>query len=126
MAKSKSKIKQEKAAFLIIFKKKMGMVQISCDAANITRQTYHNWRRDDSEFREKLDDILEGLKDFAESALFKNVQLLKQPAIEYFLDHKARDRGYGKNITLELSEFTGIELGEIPEQLTEDLEWEDD
>jgi len=85
---------KEKLQFLEALKAKFGNMTEACAAVNIARQTPYNWRRKDPVFAAGWDDVVESLKDFAESKLFQNIQAGKEASIFFFLKCRAKDRGY--------------------------------
>ena len=85
---------KEKAQFLRALKAKFGNVTEACAAVNISRQTPYNWRDEDPVFAAGWNDIVEFLKDFAESKLFQNIGAGKEASIFFFLKCRAKDRGY--------------------------------
>jgi len=74
--------------FLEVFASKMGNVSKACKAANISRQTFYDWMKD-NEFAGKVDEVKEGLLDFAEHQL-----LSKTAEILFYLKTKGKKRGY--------------------------------
>ena len=85
---------KEKLQFLEALKAKFGNMTEACAAVNIARQTPYNWRRKDPVFAAGWDDVVESLKDFAESKLFQNIGAGKEASIFFFLKCRAKDRGY--------------------------------
>lgn len=88
-----------------------GIITSACEYANLDRQTFYNYKRDDEAFATACDDINEASIDFVEGKLFEkingwqNAQLTKegytvydQPpsdtAIIFYLKTKGRKRGY--------------------------------
>ena len=86
--------KKEKLQFLEALKAKFGNMTEACAAVNIARQTPYNWRCKDPVFAAEWDNVVESLKDFAESKLFQNIQAGKEASIFFFLKCRAKDRGY--------------------------------
>ena len=85
---------KSKAQFLESLKLKFGNATEAAKAIGITRQAAYLWRRDDAVFAAEWDDILEGLKDFAESKLLLNISRGKEASIFFFLKCRAKERGY--------------------------------
>tara|TARA_B100000902_G_C26782407_1_gene655711 strand:+ start:272 stop:610 length:339 start_codon:yes stop_codon:yes gene_type:complete len=86
MAKDRSK-------FLEVFASKMGNVSKACKAAQISRQTYYDWMKDD-DFAGKVDEVKEGLLDFAEHQLLSNIKSGRTAEILFYLKTKGKKRGY--------------------------------
>ena len=85
---------QKKAKFLELFPDLACNIQATCEAMKISRRTFYNWRADDEEFAEKIEDELEGMIDFAESKLMQNIKSGKEASVFFFLKTKAKHRGY--------------------------------
>lgn len=83
-----------KDKFLDIFAKKAGNISKSCEAANISRRTFYDWMRDDDEFKESVEDIQEGLLDYAESKLLDNIEAGKEQSIFFYLKTRGKKRGF--------------------------------
>ncbi|MDA8122946.1 MAG: hypothetical protein M0Z38_10315 [Deltaproteobacteria bacterium] len=101
---------KEKAQFLEALKLKFGNVTEACRAINIaSRQTPYNWRREDTAFASEWDDVIEGLKDFAESKLLLNISRGKEASIFFFLKCRAKDRGYIERVDVNHSGKLSLE-----------------
>jgi hypothetical protein len=94
MTEIERKTAENKQQFLLAFEAKAGNVKVACQAMGLSRAMYYKWRHTDPAFAEAVDDVLEGLKDFAESKLMVNIQQGKEASIFFFLKCKAKDRGY--------------------------------
>ena len=79
--------------FLEVFASKMGNVSKACKAANISRQTFYDWMTD-SDFAGQVDEVREGLLDFAEHQLLSNIRDGKTAEILFYLKTKGKKRGY--------------------------------
>jgi len=84
---------KDRDKFLEVFASKMGNVSKACEAANISRQTYYDWMKD-NEFASKVDEVKEGLLDFAEHQLLSNIKDGKKTEIIFYLKTKGKKRGY--------------------------------
>lgn len=85
---------KNKLFFLKCFEKSMAIIAPACDAANICRDTFYRWYREDPWFKEKVDEIKEMQKDYVESALLNNIKHGKELSTMFYLKTKAKDRGY--------------------------------
>jgi hypothetical protein len=92
----KSKQKQKK--FLEAFEKSYGVISYACKAANISRQTYYNWRKNDPEFDVKANEIEETAIDIAEGKLFAQIGSGNITAIIFYLKTKGKKRGYVEQV----------------------------
>lgn len=81
----------KKDQFFEIYKKKVCNISATCEALGICRDTYYEWRKD-KDFDRQCKEVEEGLIDFAETALIKNVREGVQKAIEFFLKNRASSR----------------------------------
>lgn len=88
----------KKEIFLEALQKSMGIVKGAVDKTGFSRSTHFHWMRTDQEYKEKVREIEEDAKDFAESQLLVRIREGDGPRITYFLDNKAQDRGYGKQL----------------------------
>jgi len=103
------KTAEGKADFLRAFEAKAGNVKVACAAMAMPRTKYYAWRHSDPAFAQAVDDVLEGLKDFAESKLMVNIQQGKEASIFFFLKCKAKDRGYIERVDINHSATLTLE-----------------
>lgn len=71
--------------------KKIPIVQIACEKANVGRTTYYRWRKEDAKFKEAADTaLLDGstlVNDMAESQLLAAIRDRNMTAIIFWLKH---------------------------------------
>lgn len=113
------KFDNNKKRLLEMLLKSKGIISTACESANLDRQTFYNYKRDDPDFAKAVEDIEESCIDFVESKLlekingWENAVLTKegyvaydQPpsdtAIIFYLKTKGKKRGY-----VERQEITG-------------------
>ena len=77
-----------------ILKGKAGNVSLTCEELGISRQTFYRWKDESKEFKKAVKDVEEGLIDFVESKLMKNIKEGKETSMIFFLKTKGKDRGY--------------------------------
>jgi hypothetical protein len=65
-----------------------------------TRQNILYWVQKYTRLSETIDDCMEEIKDLAESKLIENIRANDTSAIRFFLERRARDRGYGAHYAL--------------------------
>lgn len=106
---AEEKTAESKAFFLEAFERKGANVREACAAMRMPRSTYYRWRSSDPAFAEAVDDVLEGMKDFAESKLMLNIQAGKEASIFFFLKCKAKDRGYIERVDVHHSARFSLE-----------------
>lgn len=80
----------------------LGIINSACTQAGVSRKTYYNWIREDPDFAEKADEIIETQKDVGEAALLKLIRDGDTAAIIFYAKTKLKDRGY-----VERKEITG-------------------
>ena len=84
---------KDKGQFLEVFASKMGNVSKACKAANISRQTYYDWMKDET-FANQVEEVREGLIDFAEHQLLANIKKGKTAEIIFYLKTLGKKRGF--------------------------------
>lgn len=66
--------------------------------AGVSRSVASTWRKTDPDFKQRMENIFEDQKDFAESILMRNMRsrhpITSNTATIFFLKTKAKDRGY--------------------------------
>lgn len=95
--------RNKKDIFLSALKKSLGNRTISAEKAGISRKTFNDWYRDDSEFKQKVDEIDEYQIDFVESKLMENINSNETTSIIFFLKTRGKGRGYVEKVQTELS-----------------------
>jgi hypothetical protein len=119
-----------------------------CKEVRISRKTFYNWKDEDEDFRDAIDEIKEydiddseeklrllrqGLPRFNEEGKF--VGWIEKPhfgALSLHLEAKGKDRGYGKSLEIrdnrkeELKKFTDEELWEKMKKIGGILNEEDE
>lgn len=75
-------------------------IRQTCIHCGISRDTYYRWREKHDDFAKQCDKVLdsniEELLDYTESRLVKNIELLKESSIFFFLKTKGVHRGYAQ------------------------------
>ncbi len=88
------KTAENKALFLEAYASKANNISMTCKAIGIGRTTFHDWYREDKEFRQAVDDAKEGMLDLAETMLMSEIKNGNIAAICFFLKTQGRRRGY--------------------------------
>lgn len=104
---------ERKEEFLKIFKNNMCIVATSCVSANIARNTYYRWRKEDAEFAAKCDDIEELQKDFAEASILKQIKEGNTTMTIFYAKTKMRDRGYGEKQDISLHAVEELDFSKL-------------
>ena len=72
--------------------RKVPIVQISCDKANISRNSVYRWRKEDKEFADDMDKAMaEGedfINDISEGQLLNMIKEKSWPALAFWLKHR--------------------------------------
>lgn len=97
-------MKAKQVKFLKAFEETFGVISYACAAANVSRQTYYNWRKNDPEFDEKAKEIEESAIDVAEGKLLTQIGEGNLTAIIFYLKTKGKKRGYVEQIDNRLVE----------------------
>ncbi|HRK60718.1 MAG TPA: hypothetical protein PLI74_13810 [Candidatus Kapabacteria bacterium] len=110
------RIVAKKKSFLEVLKKKAGNVSLACDAVGITRQTFYEWKKDDVDFVNGVDDVQEYLLDYSESKLMEKISEGSETSIIFHLKTKGKSRGYTEKTEVQHS---GEIIVELPTEMTE-------
>jgi len=92
-----------KRAMLEALDKSLGIVSTAAKTAGIDRTTHYNWLKDDPEYKSAVDQIQEGVIDFAESHLYKLIKEGNPAANIFYLKTKGKSRGYIERQEVEVS-----------------------
>lgn len=76
------------------------MVYKTLAHVNISLEKFEELKSEDSYFSQKLKEVEELEKDAIEIRLKELAKEGELGAIKYYLDHKAKDRGYGKQLEI--------------------------
>ena len=101
---------------LKVFKSKVANISATCDALNIDRSTFYDWRSKYPELGEKLKDVEEGLIDFAETRLYEKVNDGDLTAIIFYLKTKGKKRGYIEGQEINANVSSDIDIKPLTEE----------
>ena len=90
------RIAKDKQAVLEALNKSSGIVASACKAAGISRFTFYKWIHDDK--AEKVEDVQELQKDFAEALILKKMKEGDTTMIIFYAKTKMKDRGYSERV----------------------------
>jgi hypothetical protein len=111
------KRKETQKAFLEAYKSSACNVSISCQKVGISRNTFYEWKKADTEFNQAVTEEEESLLDFAETMLFKAIKEGKTPELIFFLKTKGQKRGYVEKQKIDVSsdrpDLSGLTLDEM-------------
>ena len=69
-------------------------ISAACEAANISRVTFYEWKNNDEDFANRIVEIDESRIDYVEGKLFENIDANKTNEILFYLKTKGKNRGY--------------------------------
>lgn len=84
----------KKELMIIALNQNLGIVTSACKAVGVSRTQFYEWRKTDVRFANAILEIEERGKDFVESLLIRHIRRGSLIAIMFYLNAKARDRGY--------------------------------
>lgn len=87
-------LSETQKTFLKVYDAVMGNVSIACQQANIGRGTYYYWMKGNPSFKKNVENLKEGMIDFAESKLMQEIKNGNTTAILFFLKTQGKERGY--------------------------------
>jgi hypothetical protein len=99
-----------KKNFLELYEKRACNVSAVCRELQIGRDFYYDHIKTDPDFAKACSHIEEGLIDFAENQLIKNIKEGKETSLIFFLKCKAKHRGYVERQEFEHSGDIKIEV----------------
>jgi len=90
----KRKLRGRKKAMYDALVKQLGVVTHAAKQAGIDRTTHYKWLREDENYKAWIEEIPDIVIDFAENALFRQIQEGNTTSIIFFLKTKGKERGY--------------------------------
>lgn len=84
---------KDKEAFIKLYKEHK-TISAACEAANISRVTFYEWKNNDEDFAQRIVEIDESRIDYVEGKLFENIDANKTNEILFYLKTKGKNRGY--------------------------------
>lgn len=109
--KAQKKRDLKKEEFLQAFESSACNVSVSCKKVGISRNAFYEWKKNDPEFLQAVEDQNESLLDFAETMLYKGIKDGKTAELIFFLKTKGKKRGYIERIqTEDLTDREPIEV----------------
>lgn len=101
--------------FLIMFQKNSGRIQDTCEKAKTSRATYYRWLEENEEFKQKVKETNESLKDFVENKIIKHVKSkdakISADMCKFYAKTKMKDRGYVERTELNQNISGSMEIG---------------
>ena len=121
------RVRKEKSAFLEALDRTKGIVRPACRQAGVSRSTFYRWYDEDADFRDKVDDVKEMQKDFAESLILKKIEEEDTTMLIFYAKTQMKDRGYTTRTEVvgkdgeSLVPKQKIDLGQLTEEQREVL-----
>jgi len=84
----------KKGAMIEALEQSLGVVTTACKIVGISRETHYRWLKEDDEYKEKVEGLIDVALDFAESQLHKQIRDGNSTATIFFLKTKGKNRGY--------------------------------
>ena len=100
----------KKEAMIEALEKSLGVITMACKNVGIARKTHYEWYKEDMEYKEAVDDVINIALDFAESMLYKQIQEKDTTAIIFYLKTKGKKRGYIERTEIDATIF----IPEVP------------
>mgnify|MGYP000179714618 CR=1 FL=1 len=97
-------------------------IKNTCQIARIHRSTFYHWLQTSKIFAEAINNEREAIIDYVESKLFQAVTNGNFKAIKYYLNSKAKERGYVKEnkvLKQEVNPISNLSMQELDELLSE-------
>lgn len=115
MKSTKAKTETKKAAFLRCYENNLGHISNAAKAAGIHRRTYLFWMKD-LKFREAMEHIDQSFIDLAVDVVMRDMKNGNVDTAMWYLERKAKDRGYGKEEKLKVEQSIVVKLPESLER----------
>ena len=77
-----------------MYKKKGCNISATCNALNISRQTFYNYRDSNQKLSDQINEADEAILDFAESKLVEHINSGDVTSLIFLLKTKGKNRGY--------------------------------
>ena len=104
-----------KKAMLEALEKSLGVVTSACKSVGISRETHYRWMREDSNYKDSVDDLANVALDFAESQLHQQIKGGNPTATIFYLKTKGKNRGYIERQEIAHEGLKTFEVEEVDE-----------
>lgn len=91
---------EKKQLVLDMMRKNLGIISKSCRDANITRQLFYVWCKNDPDFKQAVKEVELEQIDFVEDELIKKIKSGSEKSIHFYLKHKGSPNGYKTNLDI--------------------------
>lgn len=93
----------KKKTIIEMLKATLGNVSQACLEVGISRNTFYQWKKDDIDFANQVNDIEDVIIDFVESSLLNQIKNGNTTATIFYLKTKGKHRGYIEKSEIEVS-----------------------
>ena len=87
-------IAEKKARLLEALEKSLGVITDACKMADLNRDTFYRYLREDEDFKAKYEDISNVALDFVESKMYELIRQGDKACIIFYMKCKGKKRGY--------------------------------
>lgn len=101
-----AKPKITKAIFKKVLNKSGGLIASIAKSCSVDRMTVYRFLKRFPDMQDLLDDQVQAVADIAENHIIKKVNKGDYKACVFYLQHKAKDRGYANSLELKEPEKT--------------------
>lgn len=89
-----------KAKFHEILEESRGIISVAAKKAGIHLDTVYRWRREDEEFKNRIDAVRDTVDDYCESKLLELIEEKHPATLIYVAKTRLKHRGYGSDVTI--------------------------
>ena len=121
------RVRKEKECFLAALDGTKGIVRPACRTTGVSPATFYRWYNEDPDFHDRVDDVKELQKDFAESLILKKIEEEDTTMLIFYAKTQMKDRGYTTRTEVvgkdgeSLVPKQKIDLGQLTEEQREVL-----
>ena len=95
--KDNRQMDDKKKEFIAVLEKTLGNITATASKMGIERKTVYNWKDKDPDFAKAIKEVQEeNVVDYVESLMMKKIGEGESNMIMFFLNNKAKHRGYGQ------------------------------
>lgn len=87
-----------KKMMLAALKANQGLVTYAAAEIGIIPRTHRNWMKEDPEYKEAVQEIIEEFIDMVEKKLYEHIEVGSEKSLHFYLRTKAKHRGYGESV----------------------------
>lgn len=96
-----------KRMMLDALEKTLGVIAPAAKMCKLNRNQHYQWLKDDSEYKQSVEDQIERTLDFAETNLYKQIESGQVQATIFFLKSKGKKRGYVEQTVIDHTSSDG-------------------